>query len=457
MATSDGFGTISADEVKQRKLYYAGNAVQYSSAMGTAVTHRYDGQDRPGSRDIEFSRPGAAQKKRLDRKTAAIIHLHNAGEYGFSYGTLNSVGVKAPCHVAYHASSQTPGIQLHVNMDAERTIVAHIFCQALHRSVQADRSTVKLSFKMRYGNDLALEEEIPVHNPELMEHAGDKTLLELRFRIWGTDTRPYDLPGGPTPGPVIFTGISAHELKDLQIRCCTDGAAKNDAEMLIAWLSCCPEDLEISVYRYWFPEGAVQARAWSDWFISSMTMSANFGSHWFYRMQEQAIGGGRKIHDPEFALAQLDPPRWLATEFLGPVRSHGDVLELSSISKWESFNNGIAPLLYAQPQDLAFEIRLGLERDRPHRSNHDPSLMISAIGQIAAQAERPHAVSGDAAKPNSGVDIASLVLRSPPTIPNPSCFSQRIGEQQWAIIGDIAAQYGLDSAQRECLTSALSS
>lgn len=247
MATSDGVGTISADEVKQRKLDYAGNAVQYSSAMGTAVTHRYDGQDRPGSRDIEFSRPGAAQKKRLDRKTAAIIHLHNAGEHGFSYGTLNSVGVKAPCHVAYHASSQTPGIQLHVNMDAERTIFTHIFCQALHRSVQADRSTVKLSFKMRYGNDLALEEEIPMHNPELMEHAGDKTLLELRFRIWGTDTRPYDLPGGPTPGPVIFTGISAHELKDLQIRCCADGAAKNDAEMLIAWLSCCPEDLEISV------------------------------------------------------------------------------------------------------------------------------------------------------------------------------------------------------------------
>lgn len=345
---------------------------------GDQISARYEEGDRPSKKQLEFS-PGPGTKRDISAKTPCIVTIRNEDGSLSTYGSIKN---EPWLWLSWGLNSQHPVLRITVREPEEKTdaskegvkaekkkgreFVVNVFCGSLYREERAldekkpETLSQCVSFALDWGDSKRLKATIPKDaTKELTDMVKNHELVGVIYKTWNGNFPIRQ--AGPDPCFPQVTGIMPDEAEALRS---SWSSLKQPWQCVLGALAGGAEDVQ--VYRRWFPSGMACASNLNGFLSNAIWMEANFGTHWFYAEQARALGSS--IYSEDFDLKQLEAPRWMANDFIGQFDSSGKFSHIVEPHTFGSFPTSASELVYANPRDMAFELCLGIERNRAYQS-----------------------------------------------------------------------------------------
>ena len=320
---------------------------------------RYDGRDRPLKQDLTFT------KRDVSGKASCMVVIED------KYGKVTSHGaVKGASWLwlSFVLNSQRPVLKIHMKpnpADPELEYIVHVSTGAIFREQVLYEGTEycwqKLDFAFHFGDSRELKSDIPNGVPkDVFGMASENELLGVRYTSWQGNFEAR--VAGVLPCFPQVTGLGPDQCAELRSNWANEGLPEWQ-RVLGALLGSAPT---VRVYRRWSAKGGQAALTLKNWLADAHWMESNHGTHWFYNIQANETQDS--IHSDDYDLNQLVPPRWLANDFLVQLDQNNRASHIVEMHTFGSFTSGPGDVAYASPRDMAFEIRLGIERTRAFQS-----------------------------------------------------------------------------------------
>jgi hypothetical protein len=229
-------------------------------------------------------------------------------------------------------------------------------------------------------NDAFLRSFGPNRHTNLEDLAKAKNLMAIFVNLVALD-EPGRLAHKVRP---VWTGLNASELEDIKVRRSKDRASLTPFEETLFKLD---TGVAIGFFRRIDSLNLAEISSFRDVFLGSMYLCLRYGNFWFYRLQAQAVaedGDVTDIFSPRCVLAGLEPPRWLIQKWqIAKNLADGAITHVRPIN-WAPFGDFA---IFATVEDCAFEIRLGITRERQGQMETLKRMMASSKGKHVARFE----------------------------------------------------------------------
>jgi hypothetical protein len=229
-------------------------------------------------------------------------------------------------------------------------------------------------------NDTFFQRFGPKRHANLEELAKAKNLMAIKVNL----VAPNEPGRLAHKGRPVWTGLNASELEDIKIKRSKDRASLTPFEETLYKLD---TGVSIGFFRRIDSSNLAEISSFRDVFLGSMYLCLRYGNFWFYRLQAQAVaedGDVTDIFSPGCVLAGLEPPRWMCRKWqIAANPEDGAITHVRPIN-WAPFSD--FPI-FATVDDYAFEIRLGITRERQGQMETLKRMMTSSKGKHVARFE----------------------------------------------------------------------
>lgn len=334
------------------------------------ITQSYDSVDGIAAPSLKQKKEGKGKGWSLAGRAFCSVQLTDKANMqrtiGIGLAGKFEGGDSGFVKVGIQFASQLPAITLHITrLNGKKPVDVYFFANSVLR--QRDSGNPNIGFAFGGGQKAV---QYPKYHREVNWHGDAGNLLQIGIQLNPQTTTPLDFNDGRVsinPTRPIFRGISAKELEDLWNQLPSDpkvGFVMDDGDLLLTLLS---KKTNLNIFRYWpqTEEGIEIATKATDFMSTAFRMSAQFGNHWFYQMQQAE--GYRLIHQEDFDLTKLQMPRFLGKKWKIKVDKDNMPVGDPEVVQCAAFPDD-ATQVYPDMKSMAFELRLALERDRQHQS-----------------------------------------------------------------------------------------
>lgn len=187
-------------------------------------------------------------------------------------------------------------------------------------------------------------------------------VTQVNVRLLGTaDSGRYDLEGRESSVIKICGMVTMEELDDMAEKAVNTPEDLTEDRLFLGLLHARRIDNLSLLFRYSGKETSKEDRGWWKlciYFELAMTLSAELGNLWFFRLQSEV-----DWQDRSFTFEEMELPHWMVTEWRDSdeQRTEGDAQDPAA---WASID---VPQVYPGVEEHTFVQRAGLAIERKHQ------------------------------------------------------------------------------------------